>query len=151
MVGYGIEGDIIHYMNPDPNPDHGGYRYLPYDSLVNNGTWEWKHSLTTSFPRGGFCCCNNGVWDAHKGELGVDCGGPCPNNCGTPPLDHCSNRIRDADEEGIDCGGKLCPPCTPCNNCTLDPGEDAGYDFERWNGVNAKDDGATVNLRKFVL
>ena len=124
MVGCGIIGDRIYFVDPDKKPN--GYNDLPYDELRENDEYRWYGTLTTINPsRGVPCCCNNGEWDADKGELGVDCGGPCPKNCSTPPLDHCNNRIKDGDETGIDCGGVNCPPCTPCNNCTLDPGEDA--------------------------
>ena len=42
---------------------------------------------------------------------------------------HCFDCERNYDEEGIDCGGRSCPPCktTPsdlCSNCILDEGEE---------------------------
>jgi hypothetical protein len=130
LVGYGIDGDRIFFVDPDDEDDDikDGLSSLPYNLLLSNAKYEWKATLTTDIARGLPCCCNNGVWDADKGEEGVDCGAVCGNACGGgggTPGDHCSNRIKDADETGIDCGGKDCPKCTPCNNCILDPGEDA--------------------------
>lgn len=34
--------------------------------------------------------------------------------------DECANGIQDEDEEGIDCGGSLCPPCTTCTHPDYD-------------------------------
>lgn len=43
-------------------------------------------------------------------ETGIDCGYPCPDFC--PPT--CEDGIQNADEQGVDCGGTLCPfPCPP--------------------------------------
>ncbi|MDB4981188.1 MAG: uncharacterized protein JWM82_1940 [Myxococcales bacterium] len=44
--------------------------------------------------------CDDGIQSHKLGEAGVDCGGQCPNKCGT-----CSDGIRNGDEDGIDCGG----------------------------------------------
>lgn len=52
--------------------------------------------------------CNDGVRD--QGELGVDCGGPCPAACAT-----CSDGIQNQGELGVDCGG-------PCPGVCLLPG-----------------------------
>lgn len=43
----------------------------------------------------------------NQGEIGIDCGGPCPA-CMTPGT--CNNGIQDGLETGTDCGG-TCPPC----------------------------------------
>lgn len=43
----------------------------------------------------------------NQGELGIDCGGPCPP-CGT-----CFDKEKNQGELGIDCGG----PCEPCPGC----------------------------------
>jgi len=75
MVIYGVDGYKIEYMDPDPAT--GGYRVLPYDSLKNNGTYEWTQTITlqkSPFPDH----CYNCKFDANKGEKAMDCGGPCP-------------------------------------------------------------------------
>jgi hypothetical protein len=49
----------------------------------------------------------------NQGELGVDCGGPCPT-CSineTEKLPTCDDGIKNQDELGIDCGGS-CPACS---------------------------------------
>jgi hypothetical protein len=123
VVIYGIEnGNTILYMDPDL----GIKTWLSYNQFVSNGTRTWKGTLLCCPSSRGYPChCYNNQYDPDLGELGIDCGGPdCPP-CSTPPLNHCHNRVRDADETGIDCGGVDCPPCTLCNNCILDPGEDA--------------------------
>lgn len=48
----------------------------------------------------------------NQGELGVDCGGPCGNEC--PPS--CENFIIDGQETQIDCGGPDCEPCATCDD-----------------------------------
>ena len=122
VVICGIEdGNTIWYMDPD-----GGKKLsLPYTQFVSHGNREWKGTLICCpSSREHPCHCYNNQYDPDLGELGIDCGGECPN-CSSPPLNHCYNQIRDADEEGIDCGGADCSPCTLCNNCILDEGEDA--------------------------
>jgi len=119
VVIYGIDGDIIWYMDPD-----GGKKLpLSYNKFVSNGNRKWAGTLlccpaTREHP----CHCYNNQYDPDLDEEGIDCGGECPK-CSTPPLNHCYNGIPDADETGVDCGGADCPECTLCNNCTLDPGE----------------------------
>jgi hypothetical protein len=49
--------------------------------------------------------CTNGVWDPTRGETWVDCGGECP------PCTQCWNGIQDGDETGIDCGGSCNRAC----------------------------------------
>jgi hypothetical protein len=44
--------------------------------------------------------CSDGVQSRTLEEEGVDCGGQCPNACGT-----CSDGMQNGDETGIDCGG----------------------------------------------
>lgn len=44
-------------------------------------------------------------------EQGIDCGGSCREPC--PPT--CDDGIQNRDEEGIDCGGSWCPPCSNCD------------------------------------
>lgn len=62
--------------------------------------------------------CSNGVQDVNQGETGVDCGGCCPNPCGSPPPPaSCSNNTADNGETGIDCGG----PCTGVQCVSLCP------------------------------
>ncbi|MFP4523772.1 MAG: hypothetical protein ACLFO2_00455 [Candidatus Woesearchaeota archaeon] len=53
-------------------------------------------------------------------EEGVDCGGPCPASCDT-----CNNGKQDPDEEGVDCGG-VCPQScsSSCGNGYVEPGEE---------------------------
>ncbi len=61
---------------------------------------------------GGVCqkcpSCNDFKLD--QNELFVDCGGSCPA-CNIEKTNHCTNKIQDADELGIDCGGLNCGPC----------------------------------------
>lgn len=49
--------------------------------------------------------CSDGT--QNQGEIGIDCGGPCPA-CMTPST--CNNGFQDGLETGTDCGG-TCPPC----------------------------------------
>ncbi len=62
--------------------------------------------------------CENGIQDGD--ELGVDCGGSCPNSCPT-----CFDGIKNGDEQGIDCGGHC---STSCREITFLRG-DANWDF----------------------
>lgn len=59
---------------------------------------------------------------------------------------HCSNNVRDADEEGVDCGGADCVPCsasywptnTGMNSVAADVSEDVtGDSWVNWMAVNA--------------
>ena len=125
-VIYGIEDDCIGIMDPlDGIKD-----WFDYNLVLDNGGRRWLGTLSSKScsSRGNNHCCN-GVCDSDLGEEGVDCGAVCGVPCdgGTTPEDHCKNHRRDPDlgETGIDCGGKDCPECTLCNNCILDPGEDA--------------------------
>jgi hypothetical protein len=73
VVGYGLEGSKIWYM--DPTLNGGGYKSLPYDSLKNNGMWKWEGSnvlLRSPFPDHCYDCKLNGD------EVDYDCGGACP-------------------------------------------------------------------------
>lgn len=47
----------------------------------------------------------------NQGEIGIDCGGPCPD-C----LPTCDDRVRNGTEQFIDCGGEDCEPCATCND-----------------------------------
>ncbi len=62
--------------------------------------------------------CNDGI--QNQGELGIDCGGPCPV-C-LPPPTTCSDGIQNQGEDGIDCGGP-CPACPDCNDGIQNQGE----------------------------
>ena len=128
VVIHGINGNYIKYVDPW-NDSTGGFRSMLYDDFVNDGFVKWTNTLATMGCSGrdypDHCC--NGVQDAHLGETGIDCGGPCePCNTPPPPPAHCKNGVQDAHlgETGIDCGGP-CPPCPPdpCANCKKDPGE----------------------------
>ncbi len=52
------------------------------------------------------CSCNDNLRNGD--EIGIDCGGSCPNN------DCCTNNHQDLNlgETGIDCGGSSCQACT---------------------------------------
>ncbi|CDJ40550.1 sushi domain-containing protein / SCR repeat-containing protein, putative [Eimeria tenella] len=52
--------------------------------------------------------------EAQWREWGVRCGESCSSSCGS-----CYNRKRDRDEEGIDCGGPFCEPCSSCSPLLL--------------------------------
>jgi hypothetical protein len=47
----------------------------------------------------------------NQGEIGIDCGGPCPE-C----LPTCDDRTINGGEFGVDCGGENCPPCATCQD-----------------------------------
>ena len=49
----------------------------------------------------------------NQGETGVDCGGPCPA-CQAAPT--CVDGIQNQGEQGVDCGGP-CPACQPAARC----------------------------------
>ncbi|MBW2983148.1 hypothetical protein KY327_02495, partial [Candidatus Woesearchaeota archaeon] len=53
-------------------------------------------------------------------EEGIDCGGPCPASCDT-----CNNGKQDTDEAGVDCGG-VCPQScsSSCGNGYVEAGEE---------------------------
>jgi hypothetical protein len=72
-----------------------------YDGELNNG----EEKIDCGGPKCDECPhCENGLWDADRGETWVDCGGEC-RVC--PP---CANGKKDQDEIGIDCGG-ICGGC----------------------------------------
>ena len=52
----------------------------------------------------------------NQGEIGIDCGGPCPA-CMT--LSTCNNGYQDGLETGTDCGG-TCPPCAMPGTLRID-------------------------------
>ncbi|CEL92240.1 unnamed protein product [Vitrella brassicaformis CCMP3155] len=52
--------------------------------------------------------CTDGYADGD--EVGVDCGGSCPNACIS-----CNDGIQNGVEQGIDCGGPECRPCRICS------------------------------------
>jgi hypothetical protein len=104
--------------------------------------------------------CSDGVRDG--GETDVDCGGPCAKcidgrgcrtgtDCtssfcalpaagsgfayGTCTSNHCTTGVQDADEAGVDCGGRDCPKC-PTGALSRDPGACAsGF----WDGAYCVD------------
>ena len=83
VVGYGIEGDLVWYMDPSTDTVKGGYQKLSYEKLKNHGGWKWTNSITLNrSPRPDHCY--NCYLDADKGELEIDCGGPC-TPCVTVP------------------------------------------------------------------
>ncbi|NIO23073.1 MAG: hypothetical protein GTN38_03550 [Candidatus Aenigmarchaeota archaeon] len=50
----------------------------------------------------------------------------CPYGCEDGvcvTIDHCSNGVKDADEDGVDCGGVDCHPCKICGNGVCEIGE----------------------------
>ncbi|XP_026191684.1 uncharacterized protein LOC34619245 [Cyclospora cayetanensis] len=47
-------------------------------------------------------------------ELGVVCGASCGSGCGS-----CYNSKKDREEEGVDCGGPFCVPCSNCSPLPL--------------------------------
>ncbi len=80
------------------------------------------------------CFCTNGVFDPDQGEEGIDCGGPCKQDCGArPPVATCNDNIQNGDEEGVDCGGSCpndCdddPPIATCND-NIQNGDEEGVD-----------------------
>jgi hypothetical protein len=92
--------------------DKADYCYYPNDksidltgsddsALFNQTSLRTMHMTAPS--------CNDGVRSYTLGEEGIDCGGQCPNACGS-----CTNGKHDSNEDGIDCGGAclgvLCDP-----------------------------------------
>ncbi len=60
--------------------------------------------------------CSDGA--QNQGEVGVDCGGPCAQDC-------CSDGIKNDQETGLDCGGPVCAACQPmCQSGVQDSDED---------------------------
>jgi hypothetical protein len=57
----------------------------------------------------------------NQGEVGIDCGGPCPD-C----LPTCDDRVLNGTEQFIDCGGEDCIPCATC----LDNIQNAHWKFD---------------------
>jgi hypothetical protein len=57
----------------------------------------------------------------NQGEVGIDCGGPCPD-C----LPTCDDRVLNGTEQFIDCGGEDCVPCATC----LDNIQNAHWKFD---------------------
>jgi len=57
--------------------------------------------------------CYDGVQNG--GELGIDCGPGCGNECYNVP--NCNNGIQDGDEAGVDCDFDDMTPCPPCAAC----------------------------------
>jgi len=61
-------------------------------------------------------------------EQGVDCGGADCVQCTVE--DHCTNGVKDQDEEDVDCGGEDCAECIECGNNQVERGETCdGNDF----------------------
>ena len=86
--------------------------------------------------------CDNNEWD--ENEDGVDCGGPCPDEC----EEDCFNDVKDGDETDVDCGGRDCKKCRtddddcePDNNCDCDRDRDCRSGFCRgYNADRCSDD-----------
>ena len=58
-------------------------------------------------------------------EEGIDCGGILCPPCGADPT--CDDGVQNGDEEGVDCGGSFCPPCASCND-GIQNGDEEGID-----------------------
>lgn len=58
-------------------------------------------------------------------EEGVDCGGSLCPPCNANPT--CDDGVQNGDEEGVDCGGSFCPPCSSCND-GVQNGDEEGVD-----------------------
>jgi len=127
VVIYGINrdniNDSIYYMDPAPiiGNEGGGLRKLPYNEFKKEGKRKWNLSLSYGGCFGAWkgdypcpCHCYNGRWDPEYGEMGVDCGYPCPPCIYIPPDPSvmCSDCIHGGYEDGIDCGGPYCRPCS---------------------------------------
>jgi hypothetical protein len=75
----------------------------------------------TTKPHGYTVCiappsCSDG--HQNQGEIGVDCGGPCAQDC-------CGDGIENDQETGLDCGGPVCAACQPmCQSGAQDSDED---------------------------
>ena len=56
LVGYGISGSSVYYMNPAPGY---GYQIDNYNWLVNDGNHDWTHTQTLPSPTTGIAEDNN--------------------------------------------------------------------------------------------
>jgi hypothetical protein len=85
--------------------------------------------------------CNEGVCDTVNVAAGTPCdnnGGEVCNRSGTCVVPSCSDRMRDGDETGVDCGG-TCEPCNNGSGCMN--GKDCRSGFCR-EGVDPDEDAA---------
>jgi len=106
-----IDNNDIYVM--DPGVDILGYVKYTYNELRYYGLRSWQKTLVIDPSSPYPSHCYNKKRDKDLGELGVDCGGPCPP-CATTPqhvIDECFNCEKNPGEEIIDCGGPNCPPC----------------------------------------
>jgi hypothetical protein len=79
----------------------------------SNATITWTTVNASGVP---ICpTCTDGI--QNQGEIGVDCGGPCPACTG-----FCFDGIQNGTETGIDCGG-TCPACPTCFDGIQNGGE----------------------------
>jgi len=78
------------------------------DSTDPGGSSRSSSSSGSSFLYTPKISCNDNI--SNQGEIGVDCGGPCP------PCVTCHDGLRNQGEAGVDCGG----PCSACHipSCT---------------------------------
>jgi hypothetical protein len=75
-------------------------------------------------PQTGTVCasttCNNMTCGVSQAPLGTPCsdnGGVVCTGSGTCTASHCSDKITDADETDVDCGGSTCPKCVDGKLC----------------------------------
>jgi len=90
------------------------------DGLAQNGC-ETDITTTSNCGTCGHVCSVGTCWNGtcatcsdgiqNEGELGVDCGGPCP------ACPSCADGIQNQGETGVDCGGP-CPACTASTPAT---------------------------------
>ncbi|MEM6698237.1 MAG: fibronectin type III domain-containing protein, partial [Bacteroidota bacterium] len=109
-------------------------------NIVDGVTYEWRvrancgsedspYSEIATFTAGD----NSGEPTCDDGiqngdEEGVDCGGSNCPPCTTDPT--CDDGIQNGDEEGVDCGGSNCPPCMMEPTCDdgIQNGDEEGVD-----------------------
>jgi len=110
--------ELIHIIRQD-GVHHETGASLMSPAGPNNGWTSIRNADKTVINQtissyGCFSCstatCNDGI--QNQGELGQDCGGPCPNACPT-----CNDGIQNQGELGQDCGGPCPNVCLP-GDCT---------------------------------
>ncbi|HSH67787.1 MAG TPA: M43 family zinc metalloprotease [Bacteroidia bacterium] len=108
-----------HTDNPDLPDQVQNYMDYSPDACMNMFTQNQGDRMyavlnsTRYYPLFSSCIAHCNNKIKDANETGVDCGGP---DC--LPCNHCTNKIQDAGEFGIDCGGPDCPPCQITSKCS---------------------------------
>jgi hypothetical protein len=122
--GDGKDNDCDGYIDEGCECDYGDERECSPGYYNETGICEFGFELCTEDGEWSKNCLNYTEPDVEKcgaqgygNDLDDDCDGEIDEGCLVKKNDvklHCTNRIKDVDEEGIDCGGS----CNGCNDCT---------------------------------